>query len=453
MKRFNSLSQVAQSLLFAICILVLNVAPRALADTVLHDFTGGATDGARSLPDLVHDKYGNLYGVTSINGLYNHGIVFVMCAPGAAAPDLYPCAPASTSWTEVVLYNFKGVGSGDGAVPSGTLVFGGNYAGRAFTLYGTTNKGGSSVCSTTGCGTVFELCAPSNFGGCGGVNLWKERVLHKFAGGTDGAYPFAGVINDKEDNLYGTTKNGGGSSHCTTGCGTVFKLSGYTGWTFTETIFHKFTGSTTDGANPFAGLCCKNPFPINFLYGTTLKGGTSNLGTAFKVKMTGVYPETVLWNFAGGAADGATPYGNLVPDSSGNLYGTASADGLFSNGIAFELVHPAFGELVLYNFVGATTDGGEPLSGLTFDTAGNLWGTTYQGGTNSGCTAGACGTVYYLNFPTYGTDTVVWNFTGGADGSNPVGGVIFDPPVSPSEVYGVTRYGGTSSDAVVYSQP
>jgi uncharacterized repeat protein (TIGR03803 family) len=454
MKPFKTLLQVAHSLLFAVCILVLSVAPQALGDTVLHPFTGGTTDGARSIPDLVNDEYGNLYGVTSLDGLYGHGTVFVMCAPGVIGSDLYPCAASLTSWTEYVLYNFKGVSSLDGALPLGALVFGGNYFGRAFTLYGTTNEGGKSSCSSTGCGTVFELCAPSNFGGCGGVNLWTENVLHRFAGGSDGAYPVGGVINDKEDNLYGTTENGGGGGTCTNYCGTVFKLKGYTGWTFAETIFHRFTGATSDGANPFAGLCCKDPFPIKYLYGTTLTGGTSNLGTAFRVKIPGVHTEVVLRSFVGGTADGATPYGNLVPDSAGNLYGTASADGAHNNGIAFKLTYPTYFETVLYSFAGAPADGGMPLSGLTFDTAGNLWGTTYHGGTTSGCTAGACGTLYYLNYPTYAADTVVWNFIGGVtDGSNPVGGVILDPPVSTTEEYGVTRYGGSSSDAVVYSQP
>ncbi len=101
-----------------------------------------------------------------------------------------------------MLYSFKGLTSTDGANPYSTLVFNGLYAGRAFTLYGTTYNGGNpQTCPANGvvqgCGTVFELCAPSNYGGCGGVNTWKEKVLYRFLGGKDGAHPFAGLITDK----------------------------------------------------------------------------------------------------------------------------------------------------------------------------------------------------------------------------------------------------------------
>jgi uncharacterized repeat protein (TIGR03803 family) len=330
---------VAFSLLFVICAMAVSLAPKAWGDTVLHNFAGGPGDGSYALGTPVHDKYGNLYGVTSQGGTHGYGTVWVLCA--ASAPKPFPCVFSSS---EFVLYNFKGASSSDGAGPRGTLIFGGDYAGRAFTLYGTTYNGGNpSTCLKKGCGTVFELCGPSNDGGCGGVNLWKEKVLHKFLGGTDGAYPFGGVITDKANDLFGTTVYGGHSGTCNIGsvnnyCGTVFKLKGQSPWTFPETIQHRFSGGTSDGANPYAALCCNTINGISYLYGTTYSGGSSNLGTVFKVKNSSPFPETVLRNFTGGPTDGANPYADVIFDSSGNLYSTTSAGGAYSKGIVFSVV-------------------------------------------------------------------------------------------------------------------
>lgn len=447
---------VACSLLFAMCAMALSLAPKAWGDTVLHNFAGGPSDGSFALGTPVHDQYGNLYGVTSQGGLHGYGTVWVQCV--SSAPGPFPCVSSSS---EFVLYNFKGAGSGDGASPRGTLIFGGNYYGRAFTLYGTTYNGGNpATCLKKGCGTVFELCAPSNDGGCGGVNLWKEKVLHKFLGGTDGANPFGGVITDKANDLFGTTVYGGHKGTCTIGsvnyyCGTVFMLKGQSPWTFPETILHRFSGGTTDGANPYDALCCNTINGISYLYGTTYSGGSSNLGTVFKVKNSSPYPATVLYNFAG-TPDGAKPYANVIFDAAGNLYSTTSAGGAYSKGTVFQLLHPTLTtETVLYNFCPSGSpcpDGATPTAGLTFDSSGDLYGTTYGGGI-AGCT-GTCGTVFELTPPgTWTTETVLWSFAGGADGSNPYAGVIFDPPVSPTNLYGVTRYGGSSSDGVIYSQP
>ena len=452
---------VVSSLLFALCAVVLGLASKAWGDTVLYNFAGPTGDGAYAIGTPIHDKYGNLYGTTDQGGLYGYGTVFVLCAPGAASPDLYPCTTSLASWTEFVLYNFKGPSSGgDGANPRGTLVFNGLYAGRSFTLYGTTYNGGNpNTCSANGtkqgCGTVFELCAPSNFGGCGGVNVWKEKVLHRFLGGTDGALPFGGLISDKASDVFGTTVYGGHLGTCKIGsvnnyCGTVFKLKGQSPWTFPETILHRFKGSP-DGANPYATLCCNTIYAIPYLYGTTVNGGTSNLGAVFKVKNSGAFPTTVLYNFSG-TPDGANPYGDVIFDASGNLYSTTSAGGANSMGTVFELLSPSLTtESVLYSFcpISGCADGATPYAGLTFDTAGNLYGTTYSGGTGCG---GTCGTVFEL-VPSW-TESVLWSFTGGAtDGSSPFAGVTFDTPISPSNLYGATRFSGTSSFGVIYSVP
>jgi uncharacterized repeat protein (TIGR03803 family) len=445
------------SVLLAICAMVLSFAPKAGADTVLHNFAGGPTDGDRALGTPVHDKFGNLYGVTSVGGTHGHGVVWVLCVLGAAGP--WPCNTA-LPMTEYVLYNFKGVASSDGASPRGTLIFNSLYAGRDFTLYGTTYSGGNpSTCGGAGCGTVFELCAPSNFGGCGGINIWKEHVLHSFTGGSDGANPFGGVITDKASDLFGTTVYGGGLGNCLVGgtndyCGTVFELKGQNPWTFPETILHRFKGGASDGANPYDALCCNTIFAIPYLYGTTFIGGPSNLGTVFKVKNAGAYPETVLHSFAG-TPDGAEPYASVIFDASGNLYGTASAGGVNGKGSAFELTAPLLTiEVPLYDFcaLAGCTDGALPASGLVFDASGNLYGTTYDGGI-AGCT-GTCGIVYELSpaGPPW-HETPLWSFLGGTDGWNPFAGVIFDPPVSATNLYGATRFGGTSSDGAVYSVP
>jgi len=211
-------------------------------DTVLYNFAA-PPDGNNSYSTPINDKFGNLYGTSSQGGKHGYGTVWVLCAPGVSGSDLFPCTTGLPNWTEFVLYNFKGLPSTDGANPYSSLVFNGLYAGRAFTLYGTTYNGGNPhSCSANGavvgCGTVFELCAPSNYGGCGGVNLWKEKVLHRFLGGKDGAHPFAGLITDKASDLFGTTVYGGGMGTCilsgTTNlfCGTVFRLKGQSPWNF-----------------------------------------------------------------------------------------------------------------------------------------------------------------------------------------------------------------------------
>jgi uncharacterized repeat protein (TIGR03803 family) len=453
---------IALSLLFAICAVALNLAPKAWAgDTVLYNFAGPPGDGAYSIGTPVNDKYGNLYGTTAQGGLHGYGTVFVLCAPGATAPDLYPCTTALSNWTEFVLYNFKGPISGDGANPRGTLIFNGLYGGRAFTLYGTTYNGGKlQTCPVKGtlggCGTVFEVCAPSNFGGCGGVNAWKEKVLHRFTGGKDGSHPFGGVITDKASDLFGTTVYGGAFGTCYIGstnsfCGTVFKLKGGSPWNFPETILHRFKGAPGDGANPYDALCCNTIFAVPYLYGTTVNGGTSSVGTVFKVKNSAAHPETVLYNFAG-SPDGANPYADVIFDASGNLYSTTSAGGANSAGTVFELLGPSLtSESVLYNFcpIAGCADGAIPYAGLMFDGVGNLYGTTYSGGTGCG---GTCGTVFEL-IPSW-TETVLYSFIGGGtDGSNPFAGVIYDPPAGSGVLYGVTRLSGSSSYGIAYSVP
>jgi len=154
-----------------VALLGLVLVPHAWAqpDTDLYNFAS-VPDSANSYSSLVADEFGNLYGTASQGGTYGYGTVFVLCAPGATGPG---CNGGAT-WQQVVLYSFKGLQGGDGANPYSTLIFGGNYAGRAFTLYGTTYNGGNDSCAKVGCGTVFELCAPAAWGGL--RRNWLDRT-------------------------------------------------------------------------------------------------------------------------------------------------------------------------------------------------------------------------------------------------------------------------------------
>jgi len=260
-------------------------------------------------------------------------------------------------------------------------------------------------------------------------------VLHSFKGGTDGAGPNGGVVRDTAGNLYGTTVYGGGGTCFTgNGCGTVFKVD----TTGKETVLYSFTGGA-DGAFPLAGLIRD---AAGNLYGTTEYGGdlTCNsgvgCGTVFKVDTTG--KETVLHSFTG--KDGTSPIAGMIRDAAGNLYGTTPQGGAFASGTAFKL--DATGkETVLYTFTGGRggTDGFYPDGALMKDAAGNLYGTTAYGGNYS------FGTVFKVD--STGKETVLYRFRGGWNGLNPVGGLIMDKA---GNLYGATQGGGNFFDGTVF---
>ena len=185
-------------------------------EKVLFSFSGAA-DPNHPYSALTFDKAGNLYGTTQLGGAYNQGAVFEL-------------TPTSGGWTETPLYSFTG--GADGGQPTANVIL--DAAGR---LYGTTTLGGGGSCNL-GCGTVFELSP-----GYGG---WKQSVLYTFTGGSDGSEPHAGLIFDAANHLYGTTLLGGSDTNCTSGCGTVFKLTnGGSGWN--HSVLHAFTGDN-DGS-------------------------------------------------------------------------------------------------------------------------------------------------------------------------------------------------------------
>src|ERR1039458_8091731 len=356
-------------------------------ETVLYSFTGGA-DGGEPAAGVILDSAGNLYGTTVFSGTAGTGVVYKLDSTGH----------------ETVLFTFTGtLSGGDGNVP-----WAGVIRDSAGNLYGTTLLSG-----TAGQGVVYKLDTTGH-----------ETVLYSFTGGADGGNPSSGVIRGSAGNLYGTTQVGG-----TAGAGVVYKLD----TTGHETVLYSFTGGFTggpDGGYPYAGVIGDS---AGNLYGTTYQGGTAGKGTVYKLDSAG--HETVLCSFPAGA-DGENPYAGVIGDSAGNLYGTTTSGGTANAGVEYKV--ESAGETVLYSFTGGA-DGGYPIAGVIFDSAGNLYGTTYDGG------AGKHGVVYKLDMA--GRETVLYSFTGGADGGAPYAGVIRDPA---GNFYGTTQNGGTANAGVVY---
>jgi uncharacterized repeat protein (TIGR03803 family) len=331
-------------------------------ETVLHSFNG--KDGYQPQADLLLDSSGNLYGTTAYGGN-------PICDNGGGCGTVFK---VGTGGKLTVLHAFAG---NDGGNSTASLIM--DAAGN---LYGTTAAGGN------GNGVVFKLSQTG------------ETVLHMFTSGSDGAQPHAALVRDPAGNLYGTTLTGG-STTCSPQCGTIFEVGKFG----TETVLYRFRpGRANDGGiQPFAPLIAGG---LSSGYGTTAYGGDyfcqpnnrHGCGTVYKFDATG---ETRLYAFSGGA-DGAWPFGGLVRDAAGNLYGTASIGGDLSCpavqnqmgcGTIFK-VDPSGNFTVLHTFMGS--DGASPEADLHLDAAGNLYGTTYGGGDLS-CSSGAgCGTVFKL---------------------------------------------------------
>jgi uncharacterized repeat protein (TIGR03803 family) len=349
---------------------------------------------------------------------------------------VFEVSPPGTAWTESVLYNFAG--GNDGANPYGNLIFD-----KAGNLYGTTVAGGTSANCTGGCGTIFELSPPAAQG-----DPWTETVLYSFTGQSDGANPYSGLIMDSKGNLYGTTPTGGQANCGATTCGTVFELTppAAQGDPWTETVLHAFGKGSNggDGSHPMAGLT----FGLHgAIFGTTPTGnGKAASGIVFKLKppatQGGSWTEGVLYRFTGGS-DGSGPNAPLVVDKTGNLYGTTFGGGT-GFGTVFEIAFGTWTETVLYNFTGGT-DGTSPAARLLLDKTGNLYGTATSGGTNNN------GSAFELSPPaTQGdpwTETTLYDFAGGHDGSLPQAGLTFGKG---GQLYGTTSLGGGPKDGTVF---
>jgi uncharacterized repeat protein (TIGR03803 family) len=335
------------------CGLVFKMSPQldgSWIESVIHYFNG--SDGAFPYAPVAFDSGGNIYSTTSQFGSYGYGTLFEL-KPGS-----------NGVWTLSVLHDFSG--GWDGAFPVAGVTLG-----SSGDIYSTTQSGGMHYF-----GTAFSLR--------GEVDGWQEIVLHAFASGDDGQYSYGALTQDADGNLYGTTFYGG-SNHA----GVVFKLTrNRTTARWTETVLHSFTGTSggsgLDGANPVAGVILDD---AGNLYGTTAYGGPAGFGTVFKLapQSDGSWNESIIHSFSG--RDGAEPYGSLMFDSQGNLYGTTAYGGTSGGawGTVFKLTSSSgqWVETVLYSFSG-TLDGGLPACGLVSDSAGNLYGTAILGGQYSG---------------------------------------------------------------------
>ena len=378
--------------------------------TVLYNFTGGQ-DGAYPEAGLTMDRAGNLYGTAYQGGGSNRGTVFKL-------------AHKSAGWVISPLYSFTG--REDGGAPIARVVFGPDGS-----LYGTTEFGGRNCGS--GCGTVFNLKPPVTF--CRSVFCaWTQTVLYRFGGSGDGANPGYGDLTfDQAGHIYGTTYFGGNNAQ-----GVVYELTPSNG-SWTESAIYVFSGAS-DGGNPYSSVIFDK---AGNLYGTTFAGGDNGYGTVFQLKASGSgWTENTLYAFQN-STDGGRPFGGVVFDTAGNLYGATSSGGSGSGGTAYELM-PSNGNWTfgaVYSFVGSAYLPGA-YDSLTMDAAGNLYGTTTKDG------AHGLGSVFKLT-PSNGgwTETDLYDFVSGSGGAVPYGSVVVD---ANGNLYGTASQGGANGYGVIW---
>jgi uncharacterized repeat protein (TIGR03803 family) len=404
----------------------------AWSEKVLYSFTDG-TDGGSPDATPVLGSDGTVYGTTEISSNNGYGTVFALTPPAAG----------QTAWTEATLVNFDGT---NGANPIGLLLK------ASGTLIGTTYDGGTR---TGGGGTVFKLTPPKKDG-----SPWGYEIVHRFPDTrNDAQYPAGALLREQDGSLFGGTSSGGTHDH-----GAVFKLtppaSGETAWH--ETVIHSFNGANGSMAT---GPLVQGKGGV--LYGATTAGGPfgssiGGYGTVYVLTPpttgTGPWSEKVLYAFTGVAnSDGQFPQGGLIADASGALYGTTGSGGIATsnqqegNGIVFKLTPPVSGqgawtETIIYRFTGR--DGSQPLGTLLLGKNGELYGTTYTGGS-----AGE-GTVFELAPPaTPGgtwTESVLHSFEdlNGSDGAIPgAEQLVVD---ANGRLYGTTTQGGLYGNGTVF---
>jgi uncharacterized repeat protein (TIGR03803 family) len=387
----------------------LGTAPAATPTPVLtklHAFKGGATDGLAPFAGVVFDPTGTvLYGTTQLGGTANAGTVFKF-------------DPATGETT--ILHSFSK------PLVEGVFPQAGVVTDARGMLYGTT----ISV-ATGGGGAAYQLDPKTK----------DFTVLHRFVGNTDGFFPEAPLVFDRNGLLYGTTFQGGGGCSQNVDplfCGTVFKLDPRTK---VLTILHAFTAGA-DGSHPFSGLTFG---PDGMLYGATFDGGSATCGPAGCGTIFRIDPAsgmlTTLHAFADIATDGAFPLGAVAFDRSGMIFGTTEGGGPTHSGTVFKLDPQSQVLTVLHTFTFFDKNGAFPNAGLTFNAAGSLlYGTTFFGG-KSGCRAaggGGCGTIYSFD-PATEALTTLHRFTGGADGGNSNAQLVLD---GEGTLFGTTEFGG-----------
>jgi uncharacterized repeat protein (TIGR03803 family) len=411
-RRKLNLASLRLSAMLLLGFFAFNGLAVAQTETTLWQFT--ETTNFWPQGGLVEDALGNLYGATKGGGTYGVGTVF----------ELSPPAKSGGAWTETTLYNFPSYGN-TGYVPSSELT-----ADSVGNFYGTTFVGGDSVC---GCGVVYELSPPAKQGGA-----WTEAVLYAFKSQNDGRLPTAALTFGSGGTIYGVTEQGG-----TYDSGTIFQLVPGNGGAYAETVLYSF-GNIGDASTPSGPLALDS---AGALYGVTSLGGTFNQGAAYKFTPSTVKgqagTEQILFSFGGGTlASGINPVGNLIFDSTGNLYGVTNAGGSSSGyGVVYELssVKGVWSEKVLYSFI--KNSGVNPQAGMTWNPSnGALFGTT----TNLNGASTGSGSVFQLTPPAVKggkwTETTLFQFLYANNGGYPAGRITRDP--NTGSLYGTAAEGG-----------
>jgi uncharacterized repeat protein (TIGR03803 family) len=410
-------------------------------------FTGIVGNFPGEIPEagLTSDGNGNLFGTTEYGGTYSDGTVFELIGSSHSFSSVhtfnftdgaYPLAPPAPDGIGDIFGTTSGGGtSSDGSVYE---LAGSNHTFSSVHSFSEddgaspgdlTPVGNGDLLGTTGgggwsnAGTVFEV-----FGASHSVNTVQ---MFTEAGGVN---PEGPLISDGNGNFFGTAQNGGNSSD-----GIVYEL---TGSSYTPSKLFSFTGTSgaNPGANPEAGLIIDGN---GNLFGTTLEGGTFGYGTVFEIPAAARGTLINLISFSGGNGD--TPEGAVFVDSSGNVFGTTSLGGAYGDGSVFEITEPSGVYSTLVSFTGTAGAylGASPEAGLTSDGNGNLFGTTNIGGTSN------AGTVFELAGSSH-TFSSILSFTGNTGaypGSNPRANLASD---GNGNLFGTTYEGGSSNDGTVF---
>jgi uncharacterized repeat protein (TIGR03803 family) len=395
-KHPRSPRMAAMAIVFALAF-VLMPSTQAQTYKVLHNFTGGPQDGQSPHAGVTMDTAGNLYGTTYYGGSTTNGTAYKLTKNGSGF--VY----------SGLIHSFGS--ETDGSNPDSKVTIGPDGA-----LYGATNIGVPNTgCGNLGCGIIFKLTG-------------TESVAYQFTGQRpDSGYPDSAPIFDPSGNMFGALPG----DIC---CGIVYELTrSGSGWK--ENDIYPFKG-TSDGSVPKGGVIRDQ---AGNLYGVTYAGGTHNGGVVYELSPVGSgWTEKVLYNFDPASA-GINPMGGLLLDQAGNLYGTTTLGGPLGGGTVFMLSHGTWTLTVIHKFQ-RTARGPLPAASLSFDAAGNLYGTTLYGGSSD------LGTVFKLTRGSW-TYSVLKNFTNGADGGLPQSDVIFD---ASGHLYGTASKGGTSHLGVVW---
>ena len=375
-------------------MLLILAAARGQAQTltVLHNFDLG-TDGGAPFAGVTLDQQGRIYGTTTDGGT-RHGVV-------------YRLTHSDGGWTLTTLHIFQGQPDGDD--PTSRVLFGPDGA-----LYGTTNGGGAF-----NAGTVFSLRPPAS--ACRNVLCpWSETLLYSFTGGADGGNPFLGDLAfDQAGNIYGTASAGGANN-----AGVVFELT-RSGSSWTETVLYSFTGGE-DGSSPYAG--------VTFDAGGNVYGTTANNSVVYELSASqSGWTETTLHNLNN---DDGCGFGGVTIDAHGNLFGLTG--GPCGAGIAYEL-SPSNGSWVFSRLAVLPSGYEGPWDTPTLDAQRNLYGTL--------CCAGGSGEVFEMTPTGIGWNFLPLHIFDGSDGDGPSSGVTFD---SSGNMYGTTQQGGSGGWGTVW---